>query len=255
MYVDEVHRSAQSVQRHMPDLALTLYTNVSTDQIDGDLFDRVAPIPEAAKLIHPKEAKVCALTHTPYEQTLFLDSDTYLCDRVDELFDLLNAFDMAVAHDPNRYQTEDVGPGDIPRAFPELNTGVMVYRSQSNAVQDLLQAWRSCYRETAATIDYRDQPSFRKAAYESDIRLSILPPEYNCRFIYPNYLRGPVKVMHGRHDDLSLVERLLNASDSRRTTLSLGMRSRTNRLRILYQHLKETLRQTWAMLFRSSRRS
>jgi hypothetical protein len=252
MYVDEVHRSAQSVQRHMPDLALTLYTNVPTDQIDSDLFDRVAPIPESDELIHPKEAKVCALAHTPYEQTLFLDTDTYLCDRVDELFDLLNAFDVAVAHDPNRYQTEDVGPGDIPRAFPELNTGVMVYRSQSDAVQDLMQAWRTCYRETASTIDYRDQPSFRKAAYESDIRLSILPPEYNCRFIYPNNLRGPVKVMHGRHDDLPLIQRILNDGTDRRTVMGLGKHSRIDRLRIFYHHLKRSVRHLWAIIRHSS---
>ena len=46
-----------------------------------------------------------------------------------------------------------------------------------------------------------DQPSFRKALYESSLRLATLPPEYNCRLPFPGFLHDPVRILHGRTTD------------------------------------------------------
>ncbi len=42
------------------------------------------------------------MSASPYEHTLFLDADTYICDNINELFDLLELFDLALAHDTFR---------------------------------------------------------------------------------------------------------------------------------------------------------
>jgi hypothetical protein len=51
---------------------------------------------------------------------------------------------------------------------------------------------------TPARSFKKDQPSFREAIYESDIRIATLPSEYCFRIHTPDYARGAVKILHGR---------------------------------------------------------
>jgi hypothetical protein len=55
-----------------------------------------------------------------------------------------------------------------------------------------------------------DQATFRVALYQSEVRFTVLPPEYNCRFVFPAYVQGPVRILHGRGPDLEGVERQIN---------------------------------------------
>lgn len=55
-----------------------------------------------------------------------------------------------------------------------------------------------------------DQPSFREAVFNSELKIATLTPEYNCRFIIPTFISGKVKILHGRCDDLSLVAKKTN---------------------------------------------
>jgi len=242
-FLSEVYRSVESVREHMSELPITLYTSVPKNRVAMDWFSQVLSIPRFRSLSHPKEAKIASLAASPYEETLFLDSDTFLCNRVDELFDLLDTFDLGVAQDPNRYRTEDTAPGEIPRAFPEMNTGVMVLRAREPRLQALFRAWSECFQKTAHNVGMRDQPSFRKVLYESEVRLATLPPEYNYRFIYTGYATGPIHILHGRQDDLPLVKRIANADLGRRILLGLGHQSPMNRMRIFYRTMRSHLSQ------------
>lgn len=60
----------------------------------------------------------------PDDRNLYLDVDTYVCGEVDELFELLDSFDIGATYGL-RPQSEET---NIPDSFPELNTGVLVYR-------------------------------------------------------------------------------------------------------------------------------
>jgi hypothetical protein len=55
-----------------------------------------------------------------------------------------------------------------------------------------------------------DQPTFRRALFESCLRFSILPPEYNARLIYPTMLSQEVKIIHARSDNLPAMAKYLN---------------------------------------------
>jgi alpha-N-acetylglucosamine transferase len=60
-------------------------------------------------------------------QTIFLDTDTYVIDNIDELFDLLERFDIAAAHAPG-YTGDD--RGSTPKRtfrFPEQEQSAQRY--------------------------------------------------------------------------------------------------------------------------------
>lgn len=203
-FVEEAFTSAESLRRHMPKVPITLFTHerVSHPSIDDVVIDTRLREDE-----NPKEGKIACLNRAPYERTLFLDTDTYVCEDVSEVFTLLDAFGLAAAHDPARlYYAGESHPSSLPESFPELNTGVLAYRRDSSSVRALLDAWKNRYGKMGGETPERDQLSFREVLYESTVRMTVLPTEYNCRFKFPTYLDGPAKILHGRHEHLSYEE-------------------------------------------------
>jgi len=106
---------------------------------------------------------------------------------------------------------------NLPDAFPEVNSGFLAYRANAE-VKKLFADWLERYAnhvQTTGRLD--DQPPLRMALYHSGIRLLILAPEYNLRTILPGAIgRGPVRVIHGRQNDMPALEKLLNSSRSPR---------------------------------------
>jgi len=101
---------------------------------------------------------------------------------------------------------------ECPAAFPELNTGVILYR-QSDSVNNLFQSWIRIYQAQLQSDrpPLHDQPAFRQAIFESEINLSILPPEYNLRTVMPMFIGGnaKVKILHGRQPSINNIQQQL----------------------------------------------
>lgn len=137
-----------------------------------------------------------ALQKTPYERTIYLDTDTYLAGSIKELFDLLDGVEFGVRR--NRDQAHVPKGSPLPDSFPEFNTGVITYRS-TESVMNMLGDWE---RRCCPTDEF-DQRSLRAALYHSDVRFTCLPKRYNCMCRYDNMYRydnvvdGEVKVFHG----------------------------------------------------------
>ena len=153
--------------------------------------------------------KVYAMVHVPREQVLYLDTDTLLLNKIDDLYNLLERFDIAAAHAPNRwtYKLEN-----IPDAFPEFNCGVILFK-RSEKVNTFLHSWFQKYLqqlEQGINMPSGDQPSFREFLYLSDLRVSTLTPEYNCRFNMGSLASHSVKILHGRISDFKYVEERIN---------------------------------------------
>jgi hypothetical protein len=85
--------------------------------------------------------------------------------------------------------------------FPEFNAGVLLFRKLEQT-EWFLERWAQIYAEDSlnpltrlfpggASL-YRkaipNQPSFRRAIYESGLRIATLPPECNCRVPFPVFL-------------------------------------------------------------------
>jgi hypothetical protein len=224
VYVDEALISAASLKVHMPGLPITIFSNLAINDPNIDRTVRIgsdsSPPTSATKFTHIGES--------PYRETLYLDSDTYVCDRLDDLFVLLKFFDLAAAHSPRRAMHEIDG---VPDSFPELNSGVILFR-RCAAVQALFSAWADAFARNLELMQrdeirwlypphkrariLGDQGAFREALYRSEVRLATLPPEYNCRFSAGGFVDGPVRILHGRGLDLPSVAAAINSVLTRR---------------------------------------
>jgi hypothetical protein len=195
-YFEEAKISARSVRENMPDINVACITDRKRE---SDLFDEIL-----VKEPNGGSDKVYLLSDSPFDETLYLDTDTLLSDDVSELFGLLEKFDIGAAQAPIRIlEAEEGEPNqpytDIPDAFPDLNTGVLVFRNNSK-FSDLTKDWRKYYEKIMKKSDEVawDQPSFRKAVYESGLRVSPLPTEYNSRLQYGGTVSQKVKIAHAR---------------------------------------------------------
>jgi len=215
MHVEQACISARSVRRVMPDVPITLLTDQAA--VPG-YWDQVLRVESRG----PRSCdKPLLLWRSPYERTLFLDNDTYVCADLSDVFTLLDRFDLAAVHEPHRsvdWNRRFVS-ADVPPSFVELNTGVLAFH-QSERMIAFLSNWLALHdREYQDHGINMDQPTFRVALYRSDLRFATLPSEYNCRFHMGGYLRGQVKVLHGAYQlepaYLKQVERALSAEGPR----------------------------------------
>ena len=217
-FVDEALISVRSVKSVMPELPITLFTDLP-ELVDAppEGVDTVSLLTDVSKSCLDK---MYPLLETPYEKTLFLDTDTWLCERVDELFTVLDRYDIAAAHPPFRVQYEIA---DIPECFPEPNTGVILFRKNAAAFE-VLKRWPDEYKKQLASDrkPHHDQHSFRAALYYSSARFLVLPHEYNFRSIGPNFAgKGcKVKIIHGRHASFAKVAARLNSNTDYRVFLN-----------------------------------
>jgi len=209
-FIAEARASALRVRHLMPAVPLAIASDVRPA---GDLFAHWIPIDNPTGTFADK---IAPLAQTPFEKTVFLDTDTYLCQPVPELFEILERCDIAMAHAPMRV----TGSVPVPESFPECNSGVIAYNSNEQT-KAMFADWQKFYDEQlSSTGQPDDQPALRRALWESGIRLGVLPPEYNFRFVLPAFAgRGPVKILHGRHTDLASLASRINASGSPRVFL------------------------------------
>jgi hypothetical protein len=177
--------------------------------------------------------KIIYMAHSPYDRTLFLDTDIYVCEDISDLFALLDEFDIGVAHAP--FRTVYRIPG-VPSCFPEFNTGVVLFK-KSAKVTEFFMNWLTFYKrdlnrdvewlhplgEDLFPGDLTDQPAFREALYRSRLRIATLPSEYNCRFNFPGFVQEKVRILHGRHSHPHQIAKTVNSKKVPRShVMNLG---------------------------------
>jgi hypothetical protein len=189
-YIKEAELSAESLKKVMPEIDITLYGD---SEPESEYFDNFVKIKQHQ---HPWLHRISCLKNTPYEKTLFLDSDTYVCEEIGELFEILDRFDIAAVHGPGRYNEKYDYQRATTEAFPDFNCGVILFNKNPEII-DVFSQWEKKYKEYVDT-QLTDQPFFSDAVYNSNLSVCILPPEYNCRFMWPGYLNGSAKILHGR---------------------------------------------------------
>jgi len=209
-YVDEAAQSARTLRKHHPKHPIALVTDA--DAKADALFDEVILIDDPKKSIEDK----LQMDLAPFDRTLFLDTDTLIAADVSDVFDLLDSFDL-VFHQPSmgyHYKLDGV-----PHSFPEPNTGVIGWR-KSEAISAFFELWRTYFKEYESEMSREwDQRSFRHAAIASkDLRLGILPYEYNFMPYWPIPAMRNAMILHGRpFDMLQSVAKSVNESHGART--------------------------------------
>jgi len=182
-YVSAAIRAAQSLRATSPSLPIAIHTDRPED-VPASLFSHVRFIDRG----HAR-SKVDCLIHSPFERTLYLDSDVRVLEDISEVFRLLDRFDIALAHAHarNRAATRQIWRVDLPDSFPQLNGGVILYRKNEEVLR-FLNDWSSSYQEAGFK---KDQVTLRELLWSSTLRLYVLPPEYNIRYVRYLYFWGP----------------------------------------------------------------
>lgn len=177
-FLKELRLSAESVKKHNPNLHITAFVD---EPFDSEYVDSIKII--QANHLRPK---IDYITQTPYEQTLFLDTDVIVDYPILDMFELLDVFDFAATHDLARkrlkYSLTIPEYGDIPYSFSELNTGVMVFK-KNEIVMNFLKQWKSNFYKYYNVCPW-DQASFRFSLWQAcqeGMSLYVFPVEYNIR--------------------------------------------------------------------------
>ena len=147
-----------------------------------DLFTDQAVPPEGFDAAHALgddffRPKFEALLRSRFERTIYLDADVWAVADPSDVFDLLDRFDVALAHDPYRATEHATTPWRVavPPAFPQFNSGVIAAR-RGEGVDAL---WRAVIDGLRGDGPSRDQGVLRELLWRSDLRIATLPEEYN----------------------------------------------------------------------------
>lgn len=184
-YIRAAIRSAESVRRHSPGLATHLYADWPDHGFD--FRSSPAPFTSVETIDHPhRRSKVDLIARTPFDRTLYLDTDTALNADIRDVFRVLDRFDLALCHAHRRNTPERLAPWrlDLPRAFPQYNGGVILFK-RTPPVIAFLESWGRAYHEAGFQ---QDQRTLRELLWLTDLRLATLPPEFNVRFIKYHFL-------------------------------------------------------------------
>lgn len=174
-HVAAARAAAASVRASNPGLPIAIFSDAPDP---GPEFDHVVRLEKGRA-----RSKVDSLFRTPFEHTLYLDTDTRVRGDLADMFRLLERFDLAVAQVTRAYKDtyRKSWKADVPDAFPQHNGGVILYRASPVAL-DFLRDWQANYDEAGVV---GDQMTFRDLLWRSDLRFCVLPERYNLRRYSP----------------------------------------------------------------------
>jgi hypothetical protein len=221
-YIDEAIISAGSLRHVNPDAHITI---IADREVRGDLFDQTIVRPMENRSLREeslydqawKEGLTFRVKHiyneSPYEKTLFIDSDTYFYDGCEGIFDLLDYFDISMAIAPND-RTPTFVNGKCLTGYTPYNCGVILFKKNSKN-EALFKQWFNIYEQKLKknalhSRGESDQTSFMEALLESESRIYTLANEWNARLPFFLNLTEPVKVVHGRYGDYDQLRKKIN---------------------------------------------
>jgi hypothetical protein len=159
-FVEQAVHSLESLRRFLPGVPVALFTDIPDARAGLDaLFDavHVLPVGEGVGTSWGSGllGKVRAFTRSPYDVSLYLDSDTrVLRPRIAELFDALESCEIALAAcEPGESRNQRNS------GRPMYNTGVVAFR-RTEGVQRLLAAWLDLQEAHARAIQERRMNRF-----------------------------------------------------------------------------------------------
>ncbi|MFA1610789.1 glycosyltransferase [Halobellus rubicundus] len=195
-YFREAEKSAETLQDEMQDFPITLITDKK--ECHSEHFDSINVVEDVS---YSFGDVVNYIDQSPYDKTVYLDTDIYIQSDISEVFNMLEECDIAASVAENKwhmqhYDLEHPVKG-VPEAFPWFNGGVIAF-TKNKRTSRFFDLWRSEYRQDVQNGIIHNMPSLRCALYFSNIQLAPLPRRYNCLVRAANKTTGQIKVFHGR---------------------------------------------------------
>lgn len=137
-YSIECLKSIQSIRRHSS-VPITIFSDeCHENRFDGIEGVNLVPI---NKDMNPLKYKVKLLMDSPYDRTMFLDVDTVIVEPINELFDMLDNYEMCIAKNPNTDWSRGINRYKfLGYEGNDFNTGVMLYK-KTEGFKKIYQAW------------------------------------------------------------------------------------------------------------------
>ena len=205
-YTRVVHRLLQSVRLHNPGVRVALATNNKNQ--NWDAFDIVFTPAEWQNNTTEISSKIAGLKNSPFERTIFLDSETVVMGSLLPLFEFLRWYDLAMAPQNNWkgnwYLEQVLCGGSTASLEVQYNTGVFAYR-QSPSTRKFFDIWNTihhnspCNRKVLSNGKQNgafDQCSLHHAIRKTDgLKVATLDADiWNDRRIIPH--SEPTRVAH-----------------------------------------------------------
>jgi len=161
---------------------------------------------------------IANMRRSPFERTIFLDTDTYVVGEIVHMLRVLDQYDIAAAHEVGHRPFHDP---EVPPIFHEFNTGVIAWRAGELTTM-FLDSWHETRREWTRAEPFRhaatdDQRPFRHCAWKHGLRLYVLAAEYNWRTVWPDTVVERIRVIHGRYHDYEGLAAQVNKDRGPRT--------------------------------------
>ena len=209
-YIREVEMSAKSVKENTNDLNTAIITDCT---INSKYIDKV--IEPQNPLENDNSSNILYPDASPYDRTIYLDTDTYICEDISHLTNILDDFNMGVTISNTRHDVPDKKS-----PFTAFSGGVLIFDS-SKKTREFHKKWYKSYWQMRNRNDvYQNQPSLSYAIFESDVDFYTLPSEYNTYINIGSdvgYLYRSAKILHGRPQELApIIATKLNREDSLR---------------------------------------
>ncbi|MEZ6091590.1 MAG: hypothetical protein R3C05_26965 [Pirellulaceae bacterium] len=218
-HIPQTTSSARSAREHMPAVPCFLWAtpNIDLSQLPTELFSELRP---THGILHSHRPRFESMLQCTAERALFLDGDTLITEPVNELFDLLDHFDIALAAAPQYLHSEAIQmriyeklPA-VSTALPEWNGGVIAARV-SDPFREFVNRWIEMFAICRRHGYHMDQAALRVALATSDLRIATLPTNYNFRPMMPQAIKGNAKIIHA-HGDLSTIANIVNRTSNPR---------------------------------------
>lgn len=194
-YIVEAKKSAETVRKFCK-LPTCLLVDNGTSEDHLEIFDVV--LKTDFKLDwHHRKAEIYPFV--PFEETLFLDTDTVVLNSLDDGFARLKRYDMCMCLDSYynlfEYYPKLQSDFSLPIDTPMYNSGVIFFKKNSK-VEQIFKEWQISCEKYGKTIK-GDQGILSAIVAAKDVHLCSLPINYNFRG-YWQFLRGPIIIWHAR---------------------------------------------------------
>lgn len=197
-FIDEAKISARSIRDYstLP-IAMVCTEELAREEVRS-FFDVVITNKEIDKYIYL--SKIIGIQNSPFERTIFLDSDTFVCADISPLFEILEMVDIATTQEKSYHTTNKLSNIKFKSIIPEFNSGVIVIK-KNEVTSKLLSDWLNICEDSKIL---NDMPGLREAIFKNFnlIKYFILPEEFNSHgYKSMIMLNGEVKVIHERLGD------------------------------------------------------
>lgn len=187
-YRQECSQSIQSLKAFHPELPICVVTDAPWQ------YDPEPEVIQIRKAILNLGAKPAYIGDTPFEETLYLDTDTRIVRPIIAIFDLLRNYDIGI-----KFRSQFLR-GD-PYFLPWCNSGVILFR-KNESVSHTFKQWLQMYNQAEMEqpgIKILDDRCLSVAIAQGNARVIHLASALNFFLGEPQTTSSPLRIIHSRN--------------------------------------------------------